>query len=189
MRKAGVGTAVSASPGRAARPRDEARGRQRRVRPVAAAPRLAARKGNSPMVPRLRDGPSHRAGADEEARLIGRKERAATTGTNPENTTRGERKPGSRRRGGKTPRVPDVQKRQVYRTGRRPGSPGAGGGAGGGVYSELTCVPNRIQPIPKPQKLRWDPLCEGASQVGLGTDLDMQSGRFGAGPAPDDQSH
>lgn len=61
--------------------------------------------------------------------------------------------------------------------------------AGLGVYSELTCVPNRIQPIPKPQKLRWDPLCEGASQVGLGTDLDMQSGRFGAGPAPDDQSH
>lgn len=95
-------------------------GRQPRVRPVAAAPRLAARKGNNPMVPRLRDGPSHRAGADEETPLIGRKERAAATGTNPENTARGERKPGSRRHRGKTPRVPDVQKRQVYRTGRRP---------------------------------------------------------------------
>lgn len=83
--------------------RDEARGRQRRVRPVTAAPRLAARKGNSPMVPRLRNGPSHRAGADEETPLIGRKERAAATGTNPENTARGERKPGSRRHGGKTP--------------------------------------------------------------------------------------
>lgn len=141
------------------------------------------------MVPRLRDGPSHRAGADEETPLIGRKERAATTGTNPENTARGERKPAHDATGVR-PRVFPMCRKDKFieqEEGRR--SPGAGGGAGGGVHSELTCVPNRIQPIPKPQKLRWDPLCEGASQVGLGTDLNMQSGRFGAGPAPDDQSH